>query len=78
MCSATNNNSNNISSYGISNINNNDSPTDADAETIPFLDRSAQIIPYSYDDLLKDTIVQQNHVELFLEQIVASNDVTFL
>ncbi|VDN41078.1 unnamed protein product [Gongylonema pulchrum] len=74
-CNASNDSSSNTSNSR--NSNNGGSPTSA---TIRLLDRSAPVVssyPCGYH-LLKDTVNQQNHVESFLERIVASSDVTFL
>uniref|UniRef100_F1KST2 Metabotropic glutamate receptor 7 n=1 Tax=Ascaris suum TaxID=6253 RepID=F1KST2_ASCSU len=49
-------------------------------ETTPFIEPSISppLIPYSFNDVVKDTLAQQNQVEMILREIVASNDVTFL
>ncbi|VDM48403.1 unnamed protein product [Toxocara canis] len=50
------------------------------SETTPFIEPnvSPPLIPYSFNDVIKDTVAQQHQVELILREIAASNDVTFL
>ncbi|VDK73767.1 unnamed protein product [Anisakis simplex] len=51
-------------------------------ETTPFIESnnssSPPLIPYSFSDVVKDTVTQQHQVEMILDQIASNNNVTFL
>lgn len=72
-------------SLAICNVNNNiinnnssTSKNSTNPETLPSMDHSFGIMPYPYNDLVKNSVSHQNHVELFLEKVIASDHVTFL